>query len=199
MSDYVNITNPYGDIWICENFLNDEERNTLFNFAKNSTEDEWNLRYIKDRSLEASYKYELGSDEWKETVEHRNNFWDDKIIEIPKEYKNITDNIWNKTNLFFKGQYKITEYMTIQRQYTGEELKVHDDRGYKTTLERAIVIYLNEDYNGGEIWFPQHDVSYKPKAGSLISFPGTDEYLHGVKAVADGPTRFALSNFCYSK
>jgi predicted 2-oxoglutarate/Fe(II)-dependent dioxygenase YbiX len=48
----------------------------------------------------------------------------------------------------------------------------------------ASVIYLNDDYEGGEIYFPDQGMSIKPKHGQLIAFPGA--WWHGVTAVSNG-------------
>jgi len=81
----------------------------------------------------------------------------------------------------------------------GSELKQHHDQGYDLSLQRAVIIYLNDNYEGGEIYFTQHDVRLKPKAGSLITFPGTDDYLHGVATVQPGETRYVISTFAFNK
>jgi hypothetical protein len=59
----------------------------------------------------------------------------------------------------------------------------------------ANVIYVNDDFTGGELHFPEIDITYVPKKGALIVFPSSDEYLHGVKPVGAGPTRYALPAF----
>ena len=46
------------------------------------------------------------------------------------------------------------------------------------------IIYLNDDYEGGEIFYPDLGKSYKPKAGTLIVHPG--DFLHEVKPVISG-------------
>lgn len=43
------------------------------------------------------------------------------------------------------------------------------------------LIYLNDEYNGGEIAFPEHNISIKPSPGDLVLFPC--HYLHEVKTV----------------
>jgi hypothetical protein len=50
----------------------------------------------------------------------------------------------------------------------------------------ASLMYINDEYSGGEIYFPNQGVQVKPKSGSLIFFPGDKEYLHGVHQVTDG-------------
>ena len=49
----------------------------------------------------------------------------------------------------------------------------------------SILVYLNDDYGRGELYFPQHDYWIKPKKGSLVTFPGSLYYVHGVTAVED--------------
>lgn len=56
------------------------------------------------------------------------------------------------------------------------------------------ILYLNEDYAGGELYFPNHDISIKPKAGGLYVFPGGFENLHGVKEVESG-SRYTIVIF----
>lgn len=48
----------------------------------------------------------------------------------------------------------------------------------------ASVVYLNDNYSGGEIYFPDRDQVIKPKRGQLIAFPGA--WWHGVHAVTGG-------------
>lgn len=54
------------------------------------------------------------------------------------------------------------------------------------------VIYLNDDYSGGELYFPDHNLSIKPEAGDYITWPGNRWYQHGVNEVKDG-VRYTLS------
>lgn len=58
-------------------------------------------------------------------------------------------------------------------------------------IEYAANLYLNDDFEGGELFFPERNLSIKPKAGQLILFPGGNEYIHGVKPVTSG-TRCVL-------
>lgn len=58
----------------------------------------------------------------------------------------------------------------------------------------ASVIYLNEDYEGGAIYFPNLDIELKPQPGTLIIFPGTLRYLHGIRPVISG-MRHTIASF----
>jgi hypothetical protein len=58
--------------------------------------------------------------------------------------------------------------------------------------EFGAVVYLNDDYEGGEINFPTLNLSIKPTKGSLLYWPG---YLpHSVSPVTSG-TRYTLPIF----
>jgi predicted 2-oxoglutarate/Fe(II)-dependent dioxygenase YbiX len=47
-------------------------------------------------------------------------------------------------------------------------------------LHIASVYYINDDYTGGEINFPDHNLKIKPKANSFITFPSNSDYWHEV-------------------
>lgn len=54
------------------------------------------------------------------------------------------------------------------------------------------IIYFNDNYEGGEIEYPQHNYSYKPKAGSLVLHEATN--IHAVVRVKSG-FRFTHSSY----
>jgi len=56
------------------------------------------------------------------------------------------------------------------------------------------ILYLNGDYEGGELYFPDHDISFKPTPYALITFPGGVENIHGVKEITAG-TRYTMVSF----
>jgi len=89
--------------------------------------------------------------------------------------------------------------------------------------EYTVTMYLNEDYNGGEIDFrlfngretemrvvngdlvstdPNHgeipSVVYRPKAGDIIIFPSRPPYYHGVRRVSTG-TKYFVRMFWMSE
>ena len=55
----------------------------------------------------------------------------------------------------------------------------------KRGIDRDItaVLYLNDDYNGGEIFFDFFNISIKPKTGDILAYPTSFEYKHGVNKV----------------
>jgi hypothetical protein len=83
--------------------------------------------------------------------------------------------------------------ISIVRWDKGSYLTLHaDDLGYVPHNNIAVLIYLNDDYEGGEINFPTHDLCIKPEVGSLLIFPGSLNYPHEVKEVLSG-TRYTVA------
>lgn len=56
------------------------------------------------------------------------------------------------------------------------------------------VVYVNDDFIGGETFYPNLGFSVKPVAGSLALHLGDEEHLHGVTPVSAGE-RFTFSSF----
>ncbi len=48
------------------------------------------------------------------------------------------------------------------------------------------LFYINDDYIGGELYFPLQDIQIKPKKGAAYFFPGDKNYIHGVTKVEEG-------------
>ncbi|MDP8912643.1 MAG: 2OG-Fe(II) oxygenase [Pseudomonadota bacterium] len=69
----------------------------------------------------------------------------------------------------------------------------HPDGSKHDTPHRdfAAVLYLNEEFEGGHVFFPLQGVRLKPSTGLLVGFRGTAESPHGVTAVRKGE-RFTM-------
>jgi hypothetical protein len=48
------------------------------------------------------------------------------------------------------------------------------------------LFYLNDDFIGGELFYPRHGIKVSPKPGLAVYHPGDIEYLHGVTPVLSG-------------
>lgn len=68
----------------------------------------------------------------------------------------------------------------------GFSLDPHIDTLSVESNHIASVYYINDDYTGGEIVFPNHNIKIKPKPNSLIIFPGNENYVHEVTKILNG-------------
>lgn len=55
------------------------------------------------------------------------------------------------------------------------------------------ILYLNDGYTGGELYFPEHDLEIKPNKCSIYILPGGVENIHGVKEILSGERHTMLS------
>lgn len=58
----------------------------------------------------------------------------------------------------------------------------------------ACNVYINDDYSGGEVYFPERDYEFKPKANSLVMWPGNKNFIHGIKETT-GCNRYVYGLF----
>jgi len=72
----------------------------------------------------------------------------------------------------------------------GESLWMKEDgtKVWRKSVERDLsaVIYLNDDFEGGEFIFPDLNIRVSPKPGLLLCFPSSHLYRHGVLPVTRG-------------
>jgi hypothetical protein len=101
---------------------------------------------------------------------------------------------------------------SVVEMKTGDSMPVHLDHGsaqnksvgLKTgaghpTRDLSSVLYYNNNYEGGEIYFPKQDLLVKPEPGMFICFPAKDEFPHQVKEIKRG-YRWCSTNFwCIKK
>jgi hypothetical protein len=80
--------------------------------------------------------------------------------------------------------------MSAHRDYA------YDGSGNARPVEYTLCGYLNEDYEGGLIEFPEYGLSLKPPAGSAIVFAAHE--LHLVTDLIDRH-RYMWSSFVYKK
>jgi hypothetical protein len=68
----------------------------------------------------------------------------------------------------------------------GTHFKIHADHGPAYVSTISIVAYLNDDYEGGELYFPRFDLTIKPKRGDVMVFPSTYIYEHASQDMING-------------
>jgi hypothetical protein len=61
------------------------------------------------------------------------------------------------------------------------------------------LVYLNDDFEGGETYFPGHRIRFAPEAGGLVLFGAGPEYIHGVTRVRRGLRYTYAGWFTYEK
>jgi hypothetical protein len=89
----------------------------------------------------------------------------------------------------------------IIRWFAGIEQQPHADKqlldGSPNPFKEYDVnslFYYNDDFEGGELYYPDFDIVVKPEPGLAVIHPGDIHYLHGVKMITAGE-RFTTPAF----
>jgi predicted 2-oxoglutarate/Fe(II)-dependent dioxygenase YbiX len=83
------------------------------------------------------------------------------------------------------------------RAHNDGEAVEHDAVAYEWRWRRSmdrdisVVWYLNEDFDGGGLWFPRFQYLIRPQAGMIVTFPSTHEFAHMAQPVTSG-MRYAV-------
>lgn len=99
-------------------------------------------------------------------------------IDPYKKHYGLEEDLWHEG-------YNILKYST------GQEYKKHYDGQTLTGRTVSAIIYLNDDFEGGEVEFVNFNVKIKPEPGMLILFPSNYPYSHIAHPVTSG-TKYAL-------
>jgi hypothetical protein len=81
----------------------------------------------------------------------------------------------------------------------GQHFKEHHDHGYSYNCTVSLVAYVNDDYEGGELFFRLQDLKVKPEAGDLFIFPSNFMYPHQAMPVTSGTKYSIVTMLDYSK
>jgi predicted 2-oxoglutarate/Fe(II)-dependent dioxygenase YbiX len=83
------------------------------------------------------------------------------------------------------------ESYNLLKYQTGQEYKAHYDGGIIDRRCVSPILYLNDEYEGGELEFVHFGIKIKPKKGNLYLFPSNYAYSHIAHPVTEG-TKYAI-------
>jgi len=63
-------------------------------------------------------------------------------------------------------------------------------------VNKGFILFFTDNFDGGEIVYVNKNISFKPKSGTLLCHPGSDEYTHGVNKFSGGD-RIIVSGFVH--
>lgn len=183
-----------GNVLIVEDFLSQEEIKKVDDLMRNFNYDGliehdfayWGKRLLNEYQVTLTPGYEKSLDEIKPIISDIK----DRVSSFLNENDHV-DN-WEPASPNLIRMYPNSSPI----EFGGDkelEMFVHiDNQGH---MEKPImwgaVVYPNDDYTGGEIYYPDYNFSYKPKAGSMVLHDGNTR--HGVKKVIEG-NRFCMAS-----
>ena len=144
------------------------------------------------------------------TCTYDSAYWSDRqcswdILErINIEVFNIVEKYIQKMKKCLEDSFNVklsTRPQVIIKWRPGMEQRPHADKQMNDgrpnpfpTYDINSLIYYNDDFEGGELYYPDHDLIVKPQPGLAVAHPGDINYLHGVKPIISGE-RYTTPSF----
>lgn len=181
--------NPWQHLTISGHFGNTAEQiHQLSNFVSSAIADEV-----------TEFAESIPEEEWstESTSSTRVLFSDDiksKSLSIWTTIKDLSEVVADEVNNIFNVRVAVPR-IAITRMGVGAFQVPHPDKRRDVWIyqdeflpdnDLTAVVYYNEGFGNGELFFPQHDVSVTPHKGLVVTYPGDNEHLHGVKEVTSG-------------
>jgi hypothetical protein len=189
----------HDQVLFVENFLSKEELDIILDIVATTDNEDWSIEYRRSladfcmekfgrsdvENLVAEGKYEITKG------------WDDKNLNIGN--RPISSILQKRLGdlLFLSDQnLQLAGFGTMQRMQEGVELKSHTDQHTDPSIKYAAILYINDDYKDGTLFFVNKENSdLRPRPGTLLVFPGNEEFQHGVRHVGEGPIRYVIVGF----
>ena len=177
-----------------ENFMTPEELSTLQEFARTNTVWDKTESHVDEDGI-VTYD----ADYWKDRVATFGSL-NKANPEIPVIINNLVNRLKPIIEEFFSVEANptspaIVRWLPGQLQQPHADKELHEGNGAAAGEDRpndfpyydlASLFYINDDYEGGELYFPQHNIQFKPKPGAAYFFPGDKNYVHGVTEIVSG-------------
>jgi hypothetical protein len=100
-----------------------------------------------------------------------------------------------KVETFFSNFTKIKRLIELRRLRDNEFMHLHKDEGdprYPEPIVFGVAIYINDDFTGGELVYPELSLTVKPKPRSMVIHKA--KYSHEVLPVTSG-SRYSITTF----
>lgn len=163
-------------ITVIDNFITPEDSIALINEMENPSETNPYPEYYKERFGGTAFPYN-------KTVQN-----------LLIKYGNKSNEMHQALNGFTSPIYVFKAFGSHWTEGTEGNLHI-DAQGPEPFIEWSTIMYLNSpnDYNGGEIYFPNQNFVYKPRQYSAVFFPSAGtEYIHGITKIKSGHRYTAL-------
>ena len=119
-----------------------------------------------------------------------------KIVDKYREDVKLHQRQW--PNDFGWEEFRMKRFLVSDGSSEAEQFSEHVDALSHEGAKRLLIlmVYLNDDFNGGETEFPIFGDKIKPKKGRILIFPPTWNYLHkGNPPLGPGYAKYFLMTY----
>jgi predicted 2-oxoglutarate/Fe(II)-dependent dioxygenase YbiX len=135
-------------------------------------------------------------------------FWDNRYLWITSlpDSENAAKRVMQDARLrviealqaYYSEAAVYSDSVQLVKWSPGQSMVPHADNAHPDGSPHAMpwrdyasVIYLNDDYDGGEFYFTESGIEVKPTTGMLMAFTGGMRHFHGVREVR-GAARYTM-------
>lgn len=165
------------------------------------------LNFISDETSKRYLEFGRSTDIWDKG--NAGTRWDGRVIHstsFPPDLEELTIRILVSIKAVMRVEFQLAneiypDCLSLVRWLPGDYQEPHADAEDPngevhefSWRKYAALIYLNQDFQGGDLYFPNKKLRVKPVPKLLAMFPGTLEYQHEVEKVSGG-IRYTLASF----
>ena len=118
--------------------------------------------------------------------------WDQFQVNLEEYARSYYKDYSINENCFSNEPYNIIRYRK------GDHYPNHYDGSTALGRHLSVILYLNGDFEGGELYFRNFDVTIKPEAGMLVLFPSNYAYQHEALPITQG-TKYAIVTWLHDR
>lgn len=200
--DGIQIENPYDGFYVYKNAL-PKKLGLIDDLEKALSENthdviKWSPALVGDRQSMPGYRDCVNFKVRKSDIELNPVFKDSLVASV---YNSI-DVVLQKCLKHYTSLFNITmeyqEAVNFVKYEVNEHYGVHSDSGFSYTCNVSSIMYLNDNYEGGELFFPYIKYTYTPEEGDVVLFPSSWLFAHASLPVKSGVKYVAVTMFDYT-
>lgn len=160
----------------------------------------WMPAYVGYRQLVPEYRDCVDFKFKKTDLQHDAS---DKSIHLQSLWQDVYDVKFHAVEDYRKKfnimDLKYWEAFNFIKYGPGQHFQEHHDHGFSYNCTVSLVAYINDDYDGGELYFRLQNLNIKPEAGDLMIFPSNYMYPHRAMPVHSGTKYSIVTMLDYNK
>ena len=177
------------EVLVVHNYMTEDEFAQVWKVINETPEEDWSIHYrqhlkqfclekfgrddVENLVAEGKYEITLG--------------WDDKNYDVSGSPLALS--LQTKFhNLLQKADpsLELAGFATLQRMQEGVQLKSHTDQHTDPSIKYAAILYLNDDYTDGTLFFKNKDIDFKKLFDDRSNqIRETSEFLAAFRGVGD--------------
>ena len=115
----------------------------------------------------------------------------DALQQEMEEFQAALDQLVNNFRRVYDLSLCADEGFRAIRYQNKAEYRIHHDHHAQNSRALSMVLFLNDDFEGGQLEFPHQKVTIEPTAGTVALFPSNFPYAHIAHPVEKG-TKYSL-------